>query len=81
MLKRTITLLNGTKPSPPPHIMLRGIASNMFDLDVGAKKTGKPDPMDITGYRFEILSKEENRNKGGKWTNARVVVKGFADGN
>lgn len=79
-LKRTITLLNGTKPAPPPHITVHGHASNTFDLDIGAKKTGKPDPMDITGYRFELQSKEDNRNNGGKWVNPRVVVKGFADG-
>lgn len=75
-------LINGTKPNAPPHITLRGVNSNTFDLDVGAKKTiGPSDPMDINGYRFELLSTEEYRNNGGKWTNARVVLKDFTDGN
>lgn len=79
-LKRTITLMNGTKPAPPPHITVHGHASNTFDLDIGAKKTGKSDPMEITGYRFELQTKEDNRNNGGKWVNPRIVDKGFADG-
>lgn len=79
-LKRTITLLNGTKPPPPPHITLRGVNSKTFDLDVGAQRTGDPEPMDVVGYRFEILSKEDHRNNGAKWTSARVVLKDFTDG-
>lgn len=79
-LKRSITLLNGTKPAPPPTITLRGVNSNTFDLDVGAKKTGAGNLMDVNGYRFEIVSTEEHRNNGGKWTNPRVVIKDFVDG-
>lgn len=79
-LRRTITLLNGSKPPPPPHITLRGVNSKTFDLDVGAQKIGASDPMDIVGYRFEILSKEDHRNNGGKWANSRVVLKDFTDG-
>lgn len=58
----------------------RGVNSNTFDLDVGAKRTGSPNDMDIIGYQFEIVSTEEHRNNGGKWTNARVVSKDFTDG-
>lgn len=106
-LRRTITLLNGTKPPAPPYVVserllhvattisknnlpffswpmcektLRGVNSKTFDLDVGAQKIGPADPMDIIGYRFEILSKDEHRNNGGKWLNARVVHKEFIDG-
>lgn len=79
-LKRTITLLNGTKPAPPPHIVLRGINSNTFDLDVGAKRSKTANPMNIIGYRFELLSKEDHRNNGGKWINAHVIIKEFTDG-
>lgn len=81
VLKRTISLLNGTKPPAPAHITLRGLNSNTFDLDVGAKKPPKPDIMDINGYRFELISKEDSRNNGGKWTNPKVVIKDFTDGN
>lgn len=74
-------LINGTKPNPPPYITLRGVNSNTFDLDVGAKKIGSPnDPMNIIGYRFELVPKEEHPNNGGKWMNARVVLKDFTDG-
>lgn len=74
-------LINGTKPNAPSHISLRGVNSETFDLDVGAKSgPDPPDPMDIIGYRFELLSTEEHRNNGGKWTNARVVLKDFTDG-
>lgn len=79
-LKRNILLINGTKPNAPSHITLRGVNSNTFDLDVGAKKIGPVDPMDIIGYRFELVSTEERRNNGGNWTAARVVLKDFTDG-
>lgn len=79
-LKRTITLMNGTKPPAPSHIALRGIASNSFDLDVGAKKSGKADPMDIIAYRFELHTVDDIRASGGKWIHPRVVMKDFADG-
>ncbi|XP_031634905.1 neural cell adhesion molecule 2-like [Contarinia nasturtii] len=78
-LKRDIVLVNGTKPNPPPYITLRGVNSNTFDLDVGAKKIGEPDEMDVIGYRFEIISKEEHQNES-KWLNARVVKKDFTEG-
>lgn len=55
--------------------------SNTFDLDVGAKKIGPDDPMDIIGYRFELLQKEQNQSSPGNWMNARVVLKDFTEGN
>lgn len=79
-LKRTITLINGTKPPPPLYIKLRGVNSNTFDLDIGAKKSGPPDAMDIIGYRFEIIPVEQNQSNSGKWANARVVLKDFTEG-
>lgn len=79
-LKRNILLINGTKPDAPMHITLRGVNSNTFDLDVGAKKIGSPSPMDIIGYRFELVSSEELRKNGGKWNATRVVLKDFTDG-
>lgn len=79
-LKRTITLVNGTKPPPPSYITLRGVNSNTFDLDVGAKKIGPPDAMDIIGYRFEIIPVEQNQSSSGKWANPRVVLKDFTEG-
>lgn len=79
-LRRIITLLNGTKPPAPAYLRLHGVNSRTFDLDIGAQKVGDPDPMDIVGYRFEILSKDDYRNNGGKWLNARVIQKGFTDG-
>lgn len=80
LLRRTISLKEGKKPPPPSDITLRGMNSNTFDLDVGAKKNGPDDPMGLIGYRFEILQKEKNQSSGGKWMNARVVLKDFTDG-
>lgn len=79
-LKRTIDLINGTRPARPAHIMLRGVNSNTFDLDVGAKRPAKTSAMDVTEYRFEFISKEEFEYNRGKWTTARVVNKDFTDG-
>lgn len=79
-LKRTIDLINGTRPARPAHIMLRGVNSNTFDVDVGAKRPIKTSAMDVTAYRFEIIPKEEFEYNRGKWTTARVVNKDFTDG-
>lgn len=79
-LKRTIDLINGTRPARPAHIVLRGVNSNTFDVDVGAKRPIKTSAMDVTGYRFEIIPKEEFEYNRGKWITARVVYKDFTDG-
>lgn len=79
-LKRTIDLVNGTRPARPAQIVLRGVNSNTFDLDVGAKRPNKVSIMDVNEYRFEIIPKEEFEFNRGKWTTARVVNKDFTDG-
>lgn len=49
-LERIITLNQGVKPEKPPHIVLRGVNSDTFDVDVGAvRKTKERNPMDING--------------------------------
>lgn len=80
-LERTITLSKGIKPEKPPTLQLRGVNSDTFDIDVGAIRKPKPrHPMDINGYRFEIISVQDFRLNGGKWDNARILVLGFEDG-
>lgn len=79
-LKRTIKLLNGTKPAAPQFIQLRGANSNTLDIDIGAKRSSAPDIMDVLSYRFEIISLDEYRANGNLWTTARVVEKAFTDG-
>lgn len=80
-LERTISLNEGTKPPAPNDISLRGFNSDTFDLDVGAIRTSKTrNPMDINGYRFEIISKHLYLANGKKWKNARVLTFGFEDG-
>lgn len=81
ILERVITLLNGTKPSRPTKLQLRGVNSNTFDIDVGAiREPGPRDPMEIIGYRFEIITINELKSNGGKWDRARVENFGFEDG-
>lgn len=63
-----------SKPPKPPHITLRGVNSNTFDLDVGSIQ------MDIIAYRFEILSNENYTKDSGRWTNPRVVLQDFEYG-
>lgn len=80
-LDRTITLQQGEKPEKPKQVELRGYSSDTFDVDVGAIRTSKTrHPMDINGYRFEIISVAEYRQNGGKWDTARVLDLGFEDG-
>lgn len=80
-LDRTISLQQGVKPEKPKHVELRGFSSDTFDVDVGAFRTSKQrHPMDIIGYRFEIISVADYRMDGGKWDAARVLDLGFEDG-
>ncbi|KAG4072544.1 hypothetical protein HA402_004633 [Bradysia odoriphaga] len=80
-LERVITLTQGVKPEKPTNLALRGVNSDTFDVDVGAvRKTKERDPMDVNGYRFEIIESEKFRLGGRKWDNARVMILGFEDG-
>lgn len=80
-LDRIITLLNGTKPTKPTVLQLRGVNSDTFDIDVGATRPPGPrQPMEINGYRFEVISTDEFKANGGKWDRARVENLGFEDG-
>lgn len=80
ILDRIITLSNGTKPTKPPVLQLRGVNSDTFDIDVGAIRTGPHDPMEVNGYRFEVITLDEFKANGGKWDRARVEVLAFEDG-
>ncbi|KAJ6649771.1 Limbic system-associated membrane protein, partial [Pseudolycoriella hygida] len=79
-LERIITLTEGVKPEKPSNLALRGFNSDTFDVDVGAvRKTKERNPMDINGYRFEIIEAEKFRLDGRKWDQARVMILGFED--
>lgn len=75
------TLSEGTMPEKPKVLMLRGLSSDTFDIDVGAKR----DPykrihvMDIRGYRFELIAKHVFQAKK-SWKTAIVHEIPFADG-
>lgn len=73
MIKRTITLLNGTKPDRPPKLELRGMNSNIFDIDIGVVSTEKPHSMSVTHYCFEIVPVNEYKASG--WEKSRKVKK------
>lgn len=80
-LERIITLSEGVKPEKPSNLALRGVNSDTFDVDVGAvRKTKDPVPMEVNGYRFEIIESEKFRLDGRKWDHARVMILGFEDG-
>lgn len=67
-------------PPKPPYINLRGVNSNAFDLDVGSIESEKNMILNIDSYRFEILPKSDLTKDEGRWTNQRVVLQGFEDG-
>lgn len=74
-------MTEGVKPEKPSNLALRGVNSDTFDVDVGAvRKTKERNPMDINGYRFEIMESEKFRLEGRKWDHARVMILGFEDG-
>lgn len=81
ILERVITLKEGTKPDSPTQFNLRGVNSDTFDIDVGAVRTSNVrTPMDINGYRFEVIPEQEYRSNGEKWDTARILNFGFQDG-
>lgn len=67
------------KPTAPPELNLRGLSSDTFDIDVGAKKessSSRVHKMDINGFRFEYIPKDIFVENSGSWS--RSVVKDFA---
>lgn len=82
VLRRTFQLIEGMKPPPPPHIHLRGVNSDTFDIDVGANSSsshGLPKLMEITGYHFEIILLED-LSRTRPWDDAKIVYKPFTAG-
>lgn len=56
--------------------MLRGLSSDTFDIDVGAKKDLKNfNKMDVNGFRFELIPKEILLENNNSWN--RSFVKGM----
>lgn len=77
----TFTLSEGTMPEKPKLLMLRGLSSDTFDIDVGAKRDPgrKIHVMDVRGYRFELIAKHVYQAKK-SWKTAIVHEIPFADG-
>lgn len=75
-----IELVEGVKPDTPPKLALRGLSSNTFDIDVGAKKDPRTvHKMDINGFRFEVIPKEifvENNDWSRSWIKDFSVERG-----
>lgn len=76
-----IILMEGTKPPPPTVLSLRGLSSDTFDVDVGAKVDLKNrNKMDINGYRFELIPKDVWKADKGSWDKSWVKDFPIADG-
>lgn len=76
-----INLIEGSKPETPKVFGLRGLSSDTFDVDVGAKVNLKNwNKMDINGYRFELIPKEIYRKNNRSWSESWVKDFPVADG-
>lgn len=76
-----IDLVEGTKPEAPKVFYLRGLSSDTFDVDVGAKVDPKNHhKMDINGYRFELIPKDVFKKNNGSWSKSWVKDFPVADG-
>lgn len=79
--EHVIDLIEGIKPEVPQKFALRGLSSNTFDIDVGAKRDLKNfHKMDITGYRFEIIQKDIFIENGENWSRSWIKDFAVADG-
>lgn len=79
-INQTINIVEGKKPDMPKVFFIRGLSSDTFDLDVGAKVDPKSvNIMDINGYRFELIPKEEFRARN-SWNGSMVKDFAIADG-
>lgn len=77
----SINLIEGSKPETPKVFSLRGLSSDTFDVDVGAKVNLKNhQKMDINGYRFELIPKDIFKKSNGSWSNSWVRDFPVADG-
>lgn len=75
-----INLIEGSKPESPKVFGLRGLSSDTFDVDVGAKVNTNRHKMDINGYRFELIPKEIYKKGNGSWSSSWVKDFPIADG-
>lgn len=61
--------------------MLRGLSSDTFDIDVGAKiDFKKRTRMDVNGFRFEVIPKELLHEQNGSWSKSWIRDFPVADG-
>lgn len=78
---QTTLLQEGTKPDRPKTFFLRGLSSDTFDIDVGAKKDPKStNLMDINGFKFELIPKEIYKKNNNSWGEALRKEFAVADG-
>lgn len=76
-----INLIEGSKPERPKVFGLRGLSSDTFDVDVGAKvNLRNRNKMDINGYRFELIPKDVYKKNNGSWSKSWVRDFPVADG-
>lgn len=74
--EHAINLIEGVKPESPKVFGLRGLSSDTFDIDVGAKIDFKNrHRMDVNGFRFELIPKDIFLENHGSWN--RSWVKDF----
>lgn len=79
--EHTIDLIEGKKPESPKVFELRGLSSDTFDIDVGAKIDFKNrQRMDINGFRFELIKKDLLIENKGSWNNSWIRDFPIADG-
>lgn len=77
---KIIKLAEGKKPPSPSHVALRGLSSDTFDIDVGAKVDPKThNKMSVNGYRFELIP-EPIFNEAKSWNKSFVREFAIADG-
>lgn len=78
--EKIIKLVEGKKPQSPSHVALRGLSSDTFDIDVGAKVDPKThNKMSVKGYRFELIP-EPVFKETTSWNRSFVREFAIADG-
>lgn len=64
----------GRQPPKPETIILIGTGSDMLHFNLSTPELIPDDPMRISKYRFELMTKQDYEQNGNRWSNPIIIT-------
>lgn len=69
-----IQVREAERPKMPSKLELRGKSNDMLDIDIGSQQEDlNVNPLAVTHYRFEMISKDDYISNGETWKNHNIT--------